>query len=272
VRPNTPTPIWGNEENEVSNRMKYLRSPFSGVDREAAYLLGYRAGDLNAYLESRHTVRARVSTIHPEMTNLFTACFGNYGHCRSTPDKPFLPGRYCWKLSVNLDESFKFIVKRPQKIPVSSGPFYHFFAGYADSEGCWCIHGNKGRPAAAFVIETRDEAILEGVRDELIRDGFHPLHYRGKLANGKSRLELRRKSELLSLADRLVTWSKHQEKVMKMRLVAELQTSDWSELRWKVRSLKSVIHQGVMAYGNEAERYYKIGIDSRAPKGSSARS
>jgi hypothetical protein len=218
---------------------------------------------LNAYRESRHTIRARLSTTHPAMASLFKACFGSYGHCSRVPDKAYLPGHYCWKLSVNLDETFNFIIDKPSKIPVSSGMFYHFLAGYADSEGCWCIYSDKGRSAVAFIIESKDTLILKGLQSELFRSDLHPLYYRDKSDNAKSRIELRRKDEAISLAEKLIRLSKHSEKVMKMALVAESQTSDWFTLNRKIRNLKSAIHRDVIDYKNEAERYYKIGIVSR---------
>ena len=112
-----------------------------------------------------------------------------------TPDKAYLPGRYCWKFSVYLDRSFAFFVKKPDAIPITSTLFYRFFGGYSDCEGSWCLYNDKGRAAVAFVIESKDRRILRESAAALGRDGFHPLLYgvEGNSSihsNAKTRLEV----------------------------------------------------------------------------------
>jgi hypothetical protein len=160
------------------------------------------------------------------MAELFFMTFREYGRCKMTPDKAYLPGRYCWKLSVYLDSSFAFFVKKPDAIPITSTLFYPFFAGYSDSEGSWCLYNDKGNAAVAFVIESKDRRILRESAAALSRDGFHPLLYarQGNSSidvDAKARLEVRRRNEVRTLAERLLPISRHPEKIAKMKLVLE---------------------------------------------------
>src|SRR5712691_5352633 len=181
------------------------RKTFAEDQNERAYLCGLRAGDLNSSWNSRDTIRTRLSTTHPAMAELFFRTFEKYGRCKMTPDKAYIRGHYCWKFSVYLDPSFAFLVKKPNQIPDTSGLFYPFFGGYSDCEGCWCVYNDKGSASVAFVIESKDRRILRESAVELGGRGFHPLLYRvhrnsGVGADGKARLELRRRKEVRALA------------------------------------------------------------------------
>ncbi len=213
-------------------------------------------GDLSATRDSPSTIRVRLSTTHPAMHELFVTTFGRYGHCASMPDEAYLPNHYCWKLATNLDNSFEFILHLPKRLDLPLVHFYAFLAGYSDSEGCWCIYGNKGHPAFAFVLESKDTAILNYIRCVLRRVGFHPLFY-PSVGRGKGRLELRRRAEVASLADRLVRLSKHQEKVGKMSLILNANAMSWNDLKAEVRRLKVSIAREVAEFVKQAEIQYK---------------
>jgi hypothetical protein len=130
---------------------RYWRAPFSGDEIEKTYLLGYRAGDVNAFQDSALTVTARVSTTHQAMLELFQGCFSRYGCCSATPRRVFLTG-YDWQVHAYLDNSFRFLIPKPSSPPLDSALLYVFTAGLSDSDGCWCAHERGGRTAFGFNI------------------------------------------------------------------------------------------------------------------------
>lgn len=100
---------------------RFSRIPFSGDELERTYLLGYRAGDINAFQDSAETVTARVSTTHPAMLEMFWQCFSRYGRCKVVPRHVFLTG-YDWQILVYLDNSFRFLLPKPPKPPSEPAP------------------------------------------------------------------------------------------------------------------------------------------------------
>jgi len=69
------------------NPLKYPRKPFSGNEKEKAYLLGLRAGDIYAQQRTPNTVEVTTATTHPAMIDLFYDIFDKYGHCGIYPRK-----------------------------------------------------------------------------------------------------------------------------------------------------------------------------------------
>jgi hypothetical protein len=210
------------------------------------------------------------------MAELFFGTFHEYGQCKMVPDKAYLPGRYCWKVSVFLDSSFGFFVKKPGSIPLDSALFYPFFGGYSDSEGSWCIYDDKGSAAVAFVIESKDLAILRESAAELARTDFHPLLYGvqddfSASKDTKGRLEVRRRDEVRKLAKKLLTLSRHPEKIAKMKLVLKTAESDWAQMRPRVEEFKKLVKTEVMTFTKFAEIQYNMSRKGTVDKGSSAR-
>jgi hypothetical protein len=235
-----------------------------------------RAGDVSGCWNSRNTIWARLSTTHPAMAEFFFWTFREYGQCKMVPDKAYLPGRYCWKISVFLDSSFGFFVKKPYSIPLDSALFYPFFGGYSDSEGSWCIYNDKGSAAVAFVIESKDLIILREPAAEPARSDFHPLLYglQGYFSaskDTKGRLELRRRGEVRRLAKKLLTMSRHPEKIAKMKLVLKMSESDWAQMRPRVEEFKKLVKTEVMSFTKFAEIQYNMSRKVTLGKGSSAR-
>jgi hypothetical protein len=252
------------------------RKSFAGDSGEEAYLCGLRAGDLSGCWNSHHTVWARLSTTHPAMAELFFRTFREFGRCRMTPDKAFLPGRYCWKLSVFLDSSFAFFVKKPDSIPTASASFYPFFGGYSDCEGSWCIYNDKGSAAVAFVIESKDKGVLAGSAAALGLKGFHPLLYGFQRDSSvevdtKARLEVRRRNEVRALAEELLPISRHPEKIAKMKLVLESAESRWNRIKPRVQEFKRFVKREVVDFTRLAEIQYNTSRKGTSSKGSSAR-
>jgi len=137
---------------------RYPRTPFPGDETEKSCLLGYRAGDVNAFQDSALTVTARVSTTHKAMIEMFQATFSQYGHCIATPRKVSLTG-YDWQIKVYLDNSFRFLIPKPQFPPSEQSLLYSFTAGLSDSDGCWSAYESRGRTAYSFDITSRNRIL-----------------------------------------------------------------------------------------------------------------
>jgi hypothetical protein len=202
------------------------------------------------------------------MSELFFETFGKYGRCVQMPDKAYLPGRYCWKLAVNLDNSFDFVLHAPAEFR-SDIQFLGFFAGYSDSEGCWCIYSDKGHASFAFVIESQDKSILISLVSALKKRGLHPLFYQN-VGRGKARLELRRRSEVIGLASQLIPFSRHREKIAKMSVILRADGKSWEELQTEVDNLRDSVKREVAKFVKRAESQYKKVRRRANPEGSSA--
>lgn len=114
---------------------KHYKNQFSGNLAEKAYLLGLRYGDLSAQKHGRN-IRIDVSSTHPAMLRLFEDIFSAYGKIRTYPKfdkKPSITHfhRYQWKIYCDVNKSFKFILKKCNRIPKwikeDDKLFYSFF-------------------------------------------------------------------------------------------------------------------------------------------------
>lgn len=254
--------------------VKYRRTPFSEDELETAYLLGLRGGDLNAARTSPNSVMARVSTTHPAMLELFMRTFGNYGHCSLVPRKVFLTG-YDWQARTYLDNSFSFLIDKPQTVPTGEVQFYAFVAGLSDSDGSWVITHDKARLMHAFLIITEESGLIGAVKTMLERIGLHPtLHLdkrsgTTKIMRGVSGtrqitlskdmwiLRLQRLDEVSFLAARILPLSRHKEKIEKMQIILNSKIGDWWQVEPFVDTLRRKIRDGVMESIRKAEIEYK---------------
>ena len=267
--------------------MQHVRHKFSGDGIEKAYLVGFRAGDLNAWRKTRNTIEVRVSTTHPAMANLFSESFLRYGHVMADAGEAYLPGRYRWQMRAHLDNSFGFIISKASILPREPVQFYCFLAGYSDSECCWSVYFSKGQVKTSWSIESTDIPLLRKIRDRLWSEGFHPLFHisteeesQGFRKNQKPKtpddkesgtLRLFRKHEVMTLAERLLKISRHEEKISKMRLVLGAPQMTKQEIVTRIEESRRKIKRGVKSFEKKAEREYKKGKRPRlSRKGSSA--
>jgi len=237
---------------------RFSRFAFSGDELERAYLLGYRAGDVNAFQDSAETVTARVSTTHPAMLEMFSHCFSRYGRCKVVPRRVFLTG-YDWQVLVYLDNSFRFLIPKPASSPSEPTLLYAFTAGFGDSDGCWAASDRRGRTAFSFCITSRNHILLAELKLALESEGYHPHLYlsreRGTTKVVKGRDETRvvtltedtwtlvmsRRSEVKQLASNVLPYSQHQEKIARMKLILDDRNDDWSEMGPKIEELRRSI-------------------------------
>jgi hypothetical protein len=217
---------------------KYWRGPFSGGETERAYLLGYRAGDLNAFQPSANTVVARVSTTHQAMLEMFERTFAPYGHCEAVPRQVFLTG-YDWQIRAILGNSFSFLVTKPAHPPNETNHFYAFVAGFSDSDCNWSVNNGNGKTHYKFALTSADYKLLGELKVSFEKKGYHPLlaitreKDTVKVMKGLREtrqitlkkdtwaLKMNRKEEVKALARVILPFSRHSEKMRRMCLVLD---------------------------------------------------
>ena len=239
----------GRLRSKAEGRTRYSRRSFSGEDGEKSYLLGLRAGDINAWSKSPNTIEVRVSTTHPAMSKLFTGAFEKYGHLMTFAERAYLQGHYRWQTKAHLDRSFEFLLPKPSRIPTQTEEFYQFLSGYSDAECCLCVYPKANRIRISWTVETLDARLIVQIKNKLALDGFHPVLYRksqpdsGKKNHKRSsarkvkiRIRLNRTAEVVKLAKILRCYSKHAEKIAKMDLICSHPRGKWSrfQLEWKI--------------------------------------
>jgi len=259
----------GRLRSKAEGRTRYSRKPFSGDDGEKSYLLGLRAGDINAWNKSPNTIEARVSTTHPAMSKLFSGAFEKYGHLMVFAERAYLQGHYRWQTKAHLDRSFEFLLPKPSRIPTQTEEFYQFLSGYSDAECCWCVYPKASRIRLSWTIETLDTRLVGQIKNKLVSDGFHPVlyrktqsgskkknHERGSADRVKLRLSLNRTMEVVTLARIIRRYSKHAEKIAKMELICSHPEGKWSKISARVENLSKRTKLGVRRYEKSAERAY----------------
>jgi len=266
--------------------MRHSRHAFSRNGMEKAYLLGLRAGDINAWRKTTNTIEVRVSTTHPAMAKLFSDSFEKYGHIMADAGRAYLPGRYRWQIRAHLDNTFRFLLSKTSDLPGERNRFYAFLGGYSDAECCWSVYFSKGRAKMSWSIESRDLSLLRSISERLTREGLHPLHYiyqeRGnqrfrkdqkiRAPGDKQSAEIRlvRKHEVLSLAEKLLQISRHGEKVAKMRLILGIHSMTRVGIVAALKRIRRKMKTEVRTFEAAAKREYKKGKAATLAKGSSA--
>lgn len=221
---------------------KKFKAPFSGDLAEKAYFLGLRAGDFYAK-RIKKCIRIQTTTTHQAQVDLLEDSFKKYGELRTYLSKNKKRADE-WFIYVDLQPSFEFLLNKPTKIPewILSNDvyFYNFLAAYMDCEGMWKIfrsHRNSAR--FLFRIVSGDLEILKNIKRKIENNGFHPRFYlrhkRGHVAPyGKFNLNMYdliiyQKKDVLLLVDKLMSISKHSEKIRKMNLILESKNKTWKE-------------------------------------------
>jgi len=237
--------------------LKQQKLPFSGAPTEMSYLLGLRAGDLAAKWKGKR-VRVEVCTSHRAMIELFKNLFGRYANVGMCPEYKKYAQTFAWRVFVDLDASFSFLIKKPEfidsRILSSKDLFLAFLAGYTDAEGSIIVSPNCGRIVFYFRICSEDFGLLRDIHKKLCEMGYRPRlaidKKKGtdsgfsKLKTDYWRLELCRKEEVIWLMQRLPV--KHSEKIRKKDLVLEIRNQTcWLKARAKVLSIKAEIKREV---------------------------
>jgi intein/homing endonuclease len=190
--------------------------------------------------------------------------FGKYSHVHYYS----FSGHYGYKEVVvysSLDKSFEFLLEKsdliPQWIIDDDMLFLSFLGGFMDSEGCWYIgRGSHASSTILFQLSSTRKEWLDQIQSKL--DGFgikafihadkkvSPSHYGSKIVYD---LQVRYKHQVVSLAEKLLSISKHSEKIQKMFLVLKgRETIKWMSIREDVVKLRQFIKQeaAVVRYGD----------------------
>ncbi len=238
---------------------EYTITPFSGGKTEKSYMLGFCVGD--AYVSKRYqSIDIHTTTTHPAMIKLFHIIFSVYGHPSKYAKRGTL--QYEWALRCSLDQSFSFLLEKykrliPDWILEDDTTFYSFLAGYADAEGCWMItKSHTDGIGILFEIRSKDVKVLETIRSELEKYDYHLTF--GLCSGSLHFVRLSRASEVRRLAQKLLSFSKHEEKIEKMQFVLDIEKEkSWSEIRHKLLELRDRIKSQVVECMLKAEDLYK---------------
>lgn len=145
---------------------QYPKTAFSGNLLEQARLLGLLE-DCAASLHYRQ-IEVQTSTTHQAMRRLFTKVFGAYGHVSSTPNYASRLEYYQWHLSVDLNNSFRFVLKY-KKNPLKflrahiseDDAVYIYIGSLIDAEGWVGIYDNNGHPWTILSATNNNRRLLE---------------------------------------------------------------------------------------------------------------
>ena len=159
-------------EEVIRVNTKHPKTPFSGDAHEMAYLLGYARGDLWITTHGR-AIRARVSTTHPAMLEVFTDLFCRYGPVYEYPRECELTG-FEWSADADLDRTFDFLNERPEAWLLDKSAFLHFLAGFFDAEGSIVFHKKGSGGAFELTLPNTDVGLLQKLVVKLQSLGFHP--------------------------------------------------------------------------------------------------
>lgn len=132
----------------------YPKKNFSRNLPEAAYLIGFRLGDLGVDKKGG-LIHIQVSTTKMAQIKLFKKLFSKYTYVRTAKENK----RGAVKLDCYLNNSFDFLLAKKDCIPnwiCSNNYLAAFAAGYIDAEGSFTINQNKGR----FQMASYDKNIL----------------------------------------------------------------------------------------------------------------
>ncbi len=239
---------------------KKRKLPFTGNSSEKAFLLGLRAGDFHAKWVKK-CIRIQTSTTHPAQFDLLKRSLEKYGESRKYLYKN-APNGPEWFIYVDLHHSFEFIVAKPDSISSwilnDDQLFFAFLAAYSDCEGNWHVTKSHERfVRVTFRLRTCDKQILEQIQNKLVQLGFHPILYLDRKSGTKAgaaygayndnlyALIIGQKVEALRLINRVLPFSKHQEKLDKMQHILNHSDSKfdrftlgWSSIKDKIRKEK----------------------------------
>lgn len=242
---------------------KYPKRAFSGNQLEAAYMLGFRTGDLHS-VRTGYQVGLSTTSTHPAMSRLFEFLFGKYGRVGKSPS--LSKGSYEWANYCYLDKSFEFLLKKPPEVPleISSDEdlIISFLAGYLDAGGNFGIYPHGNSASFSLRVNSEDELILKGLARKLKLMGNHvylklevkhgwPNRYRRDMWT----LGMFRKAEILSLLPRLPL--RHDEKTRWRNLMLATGNASWSQASSAVARLRAEILNEVSDYSALADSAYR---------------
>ena len=235
-------------------RFKYKKYDFSRDPREKAYILGLVTGDICAYKHCRQ-IAAELTTTHPAMMNLFSSVFRKYGRPTIRIKYNKITGRYERVGYVLLNNSFEFMISKDFNI--DNEYFYHFLAGFFDSEGCVHIYNNHTYLGLSISIYNSNRKLLEIIKKRLEKDGFHPKFYKFFQKGEKTTNNYIRGNDLWAIVLHIIKEGlalvnempiKHQEKIDKIKITSSSNSNKWESIAGQVNNLKTKIKKEVKEF------------------------
>lgn len=151
-------------------RQRFEKFDFSGDPVEAAYLLGFRIGDLNVYVpnvRTSNTVVVRCHTTDNPQVELMREVFSKYGAVRVSKSV------HGYNVNCFLNRTFDFLL--PKRMSEGIGNDNQiaaaFIAGYVDAEGNFIV--NQGR--ARFKMDSYDREVLSWTHGWLRGNGIRSM-------------------------------------------------------------------------------------------------
>lgn len=207
--------------------VKYKKSNFDGSECEKAYMMGFRVGDIHAYIPSKgaNIVVARTNSTQDDQLSVMRSLFGKYGGV-------VVSGKGRSKnINCYLDRSFSFLLtNKPycveQWIRDSQQNALAFMAGYIDAEANFII--NQGR--ARFKLDAYDSDILHWMHGELtalgLRSKLRLLANKGESNYNNTyrwngdlwRVNINEANSLLSFCEALLPYLRHRKRIADVRM------------------------------------------------------
>ena len=173
-------------------------------------------------------------------------------------------GVWIWWRS-DLDGSFKFLLNKPNSIPKliikNKKFFFEFLSSYFDAEGCISISvDNRGNRNSQWIIKSRDKMILDKLAEILNKLGF-------KLHNRMIRKTKRYNKNYWYIGTGITAHVsellkrmklRHGEKILKHRLLNELQRRNWKNAKNKIILLRNKIKNDVKKCMEKAKIEYEL--------------
>jgi len=252
-----------------SERMtKYPKRYFSGNLKEKAYMIGLRAGDINAY---RHfnLIRIQTASTHPAQIKMVKNVFGKYSHIGLSTYTNNHGKEWC--IYSDLDDSFSFLIIKSNEIPKwilsNNELFFCFLASYIDCEGNLEIaKSNENDVRFIFRIRSYDKIILKQIKNKLEKLGLKVNFFLdkkegsyttfGKLKKDFYGIRIYRKTNIIKLINVVLSLSHHDEKIRKMNFILENKDRKWNEIKDKIVDLRNEIKKEVI---NEIIRINQVG-------------
>jgi len=238
---------------------KKFKAPFTGNLCEKAYLLGLRTGDFYAKMP-KQSVRIQTTSTHTAQVNLLRNAVQDYGETKTYLSKNHAREDE-WFIYADLDKSFEFLLEKPSEIPrwilSDKNCFYNFLCAYCDCEGTFnVVRSHENSVRFIVKIKTGDKKVLEQIENTLESYGYNPQFYlstkkgtiRGFGKNNKDIYDLTiyRKKKVLRLIGNLLPFSKHSEKIRKIKFIQENKNRNWKEIEPGWRDIKKEIQSELL--------------------------
>ncbi|MDA4135834.1 MAG: LAGLIDADG family homing endonuclease [Thaumarchaeota archaeon] len=268
------------DKESAASRSKHKRTPFKGSPEDAAYMVGFKNGDLTAWQVSGTAVMVTSTTTHPAFARLFHDLFDKYGKVYEYPMYDGERG-YKWKLGTRLDNSFQFLLTNSEDaltgFASSESLFLSWLAGLLDADGHINIGIDRSYTRVRLDFGSINLSLLGSLKKVLLSLDYSPTGpYAGQKAGFTTPRGITYNSDMWRLdiqgtadARRLLTNLpiRHLEKIQKKELALSLQSSsDFQEAKTRLGEIKSSIRAQVSRFIEEAQRSYEERQKHKIPR------